>query len=57
MILAGAIGGMFTEGFIGLFEGAVVLAVAYTLFIDWLERGEHTRDSRILPEQDAPSTN
>jgi predicted PurR-regulated permease PerM len=56
VILAGAIGGMFTEGFIGLFEGAVVLAVAYTLLIDWLKQGEINRESHILPEQDAPSS-
>ena len=34
VILLGAIGGMILSGFIGLFVGAVVLAVSYKLF--WL---------------------
>jgi predicted PurR-regulated permease PerM len=36
VILLGAIGGMIYSGIIGLFTGAVVLAVAYELFIAWL---------------------
>jgi predicted PurR-regulated permease PerM len=36
VILLGAIGGMILSGIIGLFIGAVVLAVGYTLFIAWL---------------------
>ena len=37
VILLGAIGGMILSGIIGLFVGAVVLALAYKLFITWLE--------------------
>jgi predicted PurR-regulated permease PerM len=37
VILIGAIGGMLLYGFIGLFVGAVVLAVWYKLFGEWLE--------------------
>ena len=37
VILLGAIGGMIMSGIIGLFVGAVVLALAYKLFITWLE--------------------
>lgn len=37
VILAGSIGGMLASGFVGLFEGAVVLAVAYTLISEWLD--------------------
>ncbi|HEY5804143.1 MAG TPA: AI-2E family transporter [Lysobacter sp.] len=37
VILIGAIGGMVTGGIIGLFVGAVVLAVAYTLFMEWVD--------------------
>lgn len=40
VILGGSIGGMFAAGFVGLFEGAVVLSVAYTLFVEWLAQGE-----------------
>ena len=37
VILIGAIGGAFTAGFIGLFIGAVVLAVGYQLLISWMK--------------------
>lgn len=37
VILLGAIGGMIMSGIIGLFVGAVVLAVAYQLMMAWLE--------------------
>ncbi|MCF6225048.1 MAG: AI-2E family transporter [Xanthomonadales bacterium] len=40
VILLGAIGGMLTAGIVGLFIGAVVLAVGYKLFQTWLERTE-----------------
>jgi predicted PurR-regulated permease PerM len=36
VILLGAIGGMMLSGIIGLFVGAVVLALGYQLFIAWL---------------------
>ena len=36
VILIGAIGGAFTSGIIGLFVGAVVLAVGYQLLITWM---------------------
>ena len=36
VILLGAIGGMIMSGFIGLFVGAVVLALGYQLMMDWL---------------------
>lgn len=39
IIFVGSIGGFLTSGFIGLFVGAVVLAVGYELVQDWL--GEH----------------
>lgn len=40
VILFGAIGGMITSGVIGLFVGAIVLALAYKLFMAWLENSE-----------------
>jgi predicted PurR-regulated permease PerM len=40
VILLGAIGGMITSGLLGLFVGAVVLAVAYQLMMAWLEQGQ-----------------
>lgn len=40
VIFVGAIGGFILDGFIGLFVGAVVLAFAYVVFIDWLREEE-----------------
>lgn len=37
VVLLGAIGGMITEGVIGLFVGAVVLSLGYMYFIIWLD--------------------
>lgn len=37
IILIGALGGMVSAGFIGLFIGAVVLAVGYKIAIQWVE--------------------
>ncbi len=39
VVLLGAIGGMILSGIIGLFVGAVVLAVGYKLFVLWLNEG------------------
>lgn len=36
IILIGALGGMVSAGFIGLFIGAVVLAVGYKVFMNWV---------------------
>lgn len=38
IILIGAIGGMLAAGIIGLFAGAVVLAIWYQLFLSWMEQ-------------------
>jgi len=40
VILLGAIGGMMTSGIIGLFVGAIVLALGYELFMAWLDKTE-----------------
>ena len=39
VILLGALGGFVTAGIVGLFVGAVVLALGYKLFLAWLEGG------------------
>jgi predicted PurR-regulated permease PerM len=39
VILIGAIGGMVTGGMTGLFLGAVLLAVGYQIFMEWVDRG------------------
>lgn len=48
VILLGAIGGMLTSGIVGLFIGAVVLAVGYTLLQAWVLREELTAE---IPEE------
>lgn len=50
VILLGAIGGMVLSGIIGLFVGAVVLAVGYTLFTVWLEQDEQTTEEQAPAE-------
>jgi predicted PurR-regulated permease PerM len=40
VIVVGAIGGMISSGIIGLFVGAVVLAVGYELFAEWVSVSE-----------------
>jgi len=40
VILLGAIGGMITSGIVGLFIGAVILALGYSLFQFWLDWGD-----------------
>lgn len=40
VILIGAIGGMIYAGIIGLFVGAIVLAVGYNIFTKWLEMAD-----------------
>ncbi len=40
VILLGAIGGMIMYGIIGLFVGAVILALSYELILDWLNVDE-----------------
>jgi len=39
VILIGVLGGMVVGGFIGLFLGAVLLAVGYQIFMDWVGDG------------------
>jgi predicted PurR-regulated permease PerM len=36
LIIAGVIGGLLAFGLVGLFIGPVVLAVAYTLLVAWV---------------------
>ena len=40
VILLGALGGMVSAGLIGLFTGAVLFALAYVIFMDWVDNGE-----------------
>ena len=49
VILMGAIGGMITSGIVGLFVGAIVLALGYKLVGEWLQWGELETEN---PEQE-----
>jgi predicted PurR-regulated permease PerM len=40
VIFVGAIGGFLSSGIVGLFLGAVILALGYTLFLTWLQQEE-----------------
>lgn len=40
VVLLGALGGMISSGFIGLFIGAVILGVAYQIFMAWVNDGQ-----------------
>ena len=46
IILIGAIGGMIAGGIIGMFVGAVILALTYQLFINWMSQED---PDEILP--------
>jgi predicted PurR-regulated permease PerM len=50
LVFAGVIGGLIAFGVIGLFIGPVVLAVAYTLLVDWVSEDEAGCTEVDLPE-------
>jgi len=45
VILFGAIGGAMTMGILGLFLGAVILALGYELFVAWMSPDENSADA------------
>jgi predicted PurR-regulated permease PerM len=45
VILIGALSGMMTAGIIGLFVGAVIVAIMYTLFMAWIEEEQSSSPS------------
>lgn len=49
LIFAGVIGGLIAFGVIGLFIGPVVLAVAYTLLVDWVSEGSASDEQTQPP--------
>jgi len=51
VILMGAIGGMVTSGIVGLFTGAVILALGYKLFQAWMLKGDPATDDSFLEQQ------
>jgi predicted PurR-regulated permease PerM len=49
LVFAGVIGGLVAFGVIGLFIGPVVLAVAYTLLVDWVSAGDASSEQGPPP--------
>jgi len=45
VIFIGAIGGLLSSGVIGLFIGAVILALGYDLFLLWLSDSSSERSN------------
>jgi len=50
VILFGALGGMVTSGIIGLFIGAVLLAIGYQVFMDWVAEGDQPDEGPVQGE-------
>ncbi len=55
VILIGALGGMIYSGIVGLFIGAVVLAVGYQLFMDWVNQPDPDVDAALSGDATATS--
>ncbi len=55
VILLGAIGGMAMSGIIGLFVGAVVLAVTHNLFMAWLHQLEEQDEQKQIQSKEGSS--
>jgi len=54
VILLGAIGGMILSGIVGLFLGAVVLALGYQLTLAWLHRAPEIAGEATTPPVENP---
>ena len=50
VIFIGAIGGLIAHGIIGLFVGAVVFVLGYTLFIYWLKEENEASEQEALSD-------
>ncbi|KHT63082.1 hipothetical membrane protein [Photobacterium gaetbulicola] len=55
VILIGAIGGMISAGIIGLFIGAVILAIWYELFMTWMKMPQQSDEPLSGPSQEKSS--
>jgi len=58
VVLLGALGGMVSGGIVGLFVGAVILAVGYQLFMDWVNEGQQADPTAVTEtDETAADTN
>lgn len=55
VIFTGLIGGVLAHGFIGVFVGPIVLAVAWSLLVAWIADNQTSSQSR-LSDQEVPGT-
>jgi predicted PurR-regulated permease PerM len=53
VILLGAIGGMIMSGIVGLFLGAIVLALGYEILMAWMETDELNNPRQPAEEVEA----
>jgi predicted PurR-regulated permease PerM len=53
VLFLGVVGGLAAWGFTGMFKGAIILSVSYTLFDSWLEKRNVPVPRRPRPEGDA----
>ena len=53
VILLGALGGMATAGILGMFEGAVLLALGYQIFMHWVDSNPDVATAAPEPKPDA----
>ncbi|MEX0330029.1 MAG: AI-2E family transporter [Puniceicoccaceae bacterium] len=51
VILLGALGGMIVSGFIGLFIGAVVLAIGYVVFMAWVDEVDVDEPAKLQSDE------
>ncbi|MGB6995184.1 MAG: AI-2E family transporter [Thermoanaerobaculia bacterium] len=60
IVLIGALGGMVSAGIVGLFIGAVLLAVGYQIFMDWVNEPAAADQAQVddsgEERQDAPAS-
>jgi len=55
VVFMGTIGGFILNGFIGLFTGAIVLTVGYTLFSKWINLGKDEESENELNDTEIAS--
>lgn len=49
VLFIGVLGGLAAWGFTGMFKGAIVMAIAYTVFTKWLEHRKAENDLLVAP--------
>ena len=47
VLFVGVIGGLAAWGFTGMFKGAIVVAICYTVFNSWLEKKNNGKEETL----------